>query len=34
VTATNVVVGNVGAFGGRGGFGGPGGDNPSASPAP
>ena len=34
VTATNVVVGNIGAFGGRGGFGGPGGDNPSASAAP
>ena len=32
VTATNVVVGNISAFGGRGGFGG--GDNPSASPAP
>jgi len=34
VTATNVIVGNIGAFGGRGGFGGPGGENPSASPAP
>jgi len=34
VTATNVIVGNIGALGGRGGFGGPGGDNPSASPAP
>lgn len=34
VTATSVIVGNIGAFGGRGGFGGPGGDNPSASAAP